>query len=98
MTSSLSIASKSRFHFPHSHSLTRAHTHTQTRHCSYHGHSALLQELILAVGYFSVLHPENQVHTCIQHFSLGEVRVVFYKLPTCGTKSAVFTSFAGLQN
>ena len=31
------------------------------RHCSYHGHSGLLEELILAVGYFSVLHPDNQV-------------------------------------
>jgi hypothetical protein len=30
-------------------------------HCSYHGHSDLLQELILAVGYFSVLNPDHQV-------------------------------------
>ena len=33
------------------------------RHCSYHGHSGLLEELILAVGYFSALHPDNQVMT-----------------------------------
>ena len=31
------------------------------RHCTYHHHSELLQEVLLAVGYFSVLHPDNQV-------------------------------------
>ena len=42
-------------------SLTHTHTHTHIRHCSYHSHSGLLQEVILAVGYFSVLQPDNQV-------------------------------------
>ena len=36
---------------------------TPSRHCSYHHHPNLLQEVILAVGYFSVLQTDNQVHT-----------------------------------
>ena len=31
------------------------------RYCTYHHHEPLLHELILAVGYFSVLNIENQV-------------------------------------
>ena len=45
---------------PHAHPRTHTHTHTH-RHCTYHQHSDLLQEVLLAVGYFSVLHPDNQV-------------------------------------
>ena len=42
------------------HTCIYIHVHT-CRHCTYHQHSGLLQEVLLAVGYFCVLHADNQV-------------------------------------
>jgi hypothetical protein len=49
-------------------------------HCSYHHHSELLQEVLLAVGYFSVLHPDNQFSLELMFYKSGHNGAVFCSL------------------
>ena len=48
---------------------------TFCRHCSHHSNEVLLHEVILAIGYFCVLNPENQVSN--GHYAVGTLVMVF---------------------